>query len=92
MKSSYFLKGNVEILSFSISINKGLFYSKITAFVTLSIEFIVMILYVAWAVIVVKSGKGTTSMVWGSEVLYGIGMGVLSAFYLRYGNWRKTKV
>jgi putative MATE family efflux protein len=60
--------------------------------ITLSIEAIVIIFYMLWTYIVVYHFHGSISMVWVAEILYGMIMALLAGLYLKFGNWRTSKV
>jgi putative MATE family efflux protein len=60
--------------------------------VTLSIETIVIIFYMLWTYTIVYHIHGSVAMVWVAEILYGLIMTILAGIYLKYGNWRATKV
>ncbi len=60
--------------------------------VTLQIEAFVMFNYVLWAYLVAYEWNGSVTMIWMSEVWYGILMGIVAGLYLKFGNWKKTTV
>ena len=60
--------------------------------ITLFIEFVVIVFYVVWAYFTVNSEKGTITIVWMAEILYGLVMGIMSGIYLRSGKWKKSKI
>ena len=60
--------------------------------ITLTIEGIVMTVYVLWAYAVAYRWQGTVTMIWLSELWYGILMGLIAGSYLKFANWKKTVV
>jgi putative MATE family efflux protein len=60
--------------------------------VTLLTEFVVITSYVAWTYFLVKVMHASIAYVWTAEILYGILMGIISGLYLKFGNWRKSRV
>jgi putative MATE family efflux protein len=60
--------------------------------VTLLTEFVVITSYVAWAYFLVKVMHASIEYVWTAEILYGVLMGIISSLYLKFGNWKKSKV
>ncbi|MCX7986470.1 MAG: MATE family efflux transporter [Bacteroidales bacterium] len=60
--------------------------------ITLTIEGIVMFIYVLWAYAVAYWWHGTVTMIWLSELWYGIFMGLIAGAYLKFANWKKAVV
>lgn len=60
--------------------------------ITLAIEGVVMCIYVLWAYAVAYWWQGTVTMIWLSELWYGIFMGLFAGSYLKFANWKKTVV
>ncbi|MGC8802640.1 MAG: MATE family efflux transporter [Bacteroidales bacterium] len=60
--------------------------------ITLTIEGVVMFIYVIWAYAVAYWWHGTVTMIWMSELWYGIFMGLIAGSYLKFANWKKTVV
>ncbi|MEJ5263800.1 MAG: MATE family efflux transporter [Bacteroidales bacterium] len=60
--------------------------------ITLTIEGIVMLIYVLWAYAVAYWWHGTVTMIWLSELWYGIFMGLIAGSYLKFANWKKAIV
>ncbi len=60
--------------------------------ITLLIEGIVMFVYVLWAYAVAYIWKGSVTQIWLSELWYGILMGIIAGSYLKFANWKRTKV
>ncbi|PKR80291.1 hypothetical protein CW751_10595 [Brumimicrobium salinarum] len=59
--------------------------------VTLLIEVLCMILYIAYAYVTIKVWKWNIEAVWTVEYLYFISLGVFSLLYLSIFNWRKKE-
>ncbi len=60
--------------------------------VSFIIETSVIVFYVALAYVLANIDNAKIVYVWTIEIYYGILIGVLSYFYLRYGNWKNKRV
>lgn len=60
--------------------------------VALVIEMIVLTVYLGVIYWITGSPGAKISTVWMVEILYGLGLGILSLAYLKWGNWKKSAI
>ncbi len=89
--SFYVVMSALMLFSFSSILFNGVSGTANTA-TALTIELITIVIYliVAWFLAVYL--KLSIELVWTSEYVYFLMLGVLSYWYLKYGNWRKKRV
>lgn len=58
--------------------------------VAMFIEIFAIIIYLLFVYIFVYHIQASLQVIWLSELVYALSIGVASVIYLRYGNWRKT--
>lgn len=54
----------------------------------LLIEIAVLTIYLSGVFIIVNSNNANIAKVWSMEIIYGTGLGIFSAAYLKFGDWR----
>jgi len=77
---------SVSIILFNIISGSG----KTT--VNLIIEFILMASYILWTYLNVYIWHSSIVSVWVAEIIYSLEMGIFALFYLKYGDWKTSKV
>ena len=60
--------------------------------VNLIIEFILMASYILWTYLNVYIWHSSIVSVWVAEIIYSLEMGIFALFYLKYGDWKTSKV
>lgn len=60
--------------------------------VSFVIEVIVLFFYLAFVYVLIHAFNANVTVVWTSEILYGVLLSALSLWYLKNGNWLKSKV
>ncbi len=60
--------------------------------VSLTLEIIVLSIYLAYTYIVINVFNASVTMAWSSELVYGILMAFVSIAYLRTGHWKKSSI
>ena len=60
--------------------------------VSLTIELIVLAVYLTYTYLVINVFDGTIMLAWTSEIVYGLLLSLLSFAYLKLGNWQKVNI
>lgn len=89
--SFYVVMSALLLFSFSSILFNGVSGTANTA-TALTIEVITILIYLFVAWFLAVHLKLSIELVWTSEYIYFLLLGLLSYFYLRSGNWRKKKV
>lgn len=85
----------VSIASFGIAYG-FIFFSGVSGTgmtkVSFIIEAVVILIYVLTTYILVNLKNTNVQIVWTVEIIYGLVIGTISYFYLKYGNWQDKKI
>jgi multidrug resistance protein, MATE family len=60
--------------------------------VSMSIEFAAVTVYIVYIYLVIERARMNLSWAWGSEFVYWFFLLIVSATYLKFGNWQKRKI
>jgi Na+-driven multidrug efflux pump len=91
LASFYVLMGVMIFFSITNVIFNGVSGTANTQ-IALLFEAVTLVFYLATAYILAVHLRLPVALVWLSELAYFIVLGILSIFYLRYGNWRDKKI
>jgi Na+-driven multidrug efflux pump len=91
LASFYVLMGVMIFYSITNVIFNGVSGTANTQ-IALLFEAITLVFYLTTAYILAVRLRLPVALVWLSELAYFIVLGILSVFYLRYGNWRDKKI
>jgi putative MATE family efflux protein len=91
MPSLYVISGALLLFSISQIIFSGVSGTANTN-VAMGIEFITIFIYLVYVYLVALVFRKSIELVWTSEYIYFIIMGVLSVLYMRFGKWRSKVI